>query len=515
MSQAEALLNQAARNGMYTASPATEPHIVIGQDRVITVPAELKRLAVQYDHNIETVTFDCPRYWDGVDMSVMNIYINLERRDRAKTLIQAEKVTVDAEDDTMMHFEWTIGRFVTMLEGDIKFNVCIKSVDNDGNEAEHWNSELCTDCYISKGLEGESLPEAPQPDIITYLQMRMDEILASGMTVQVSMEKVDTELIIRITAPDRTEEFRLVDGITPHIGDNGHWWIGDEDTGAIASPYPEDFMDGAVYDPDGHETDIFQYVEENGVPKEDSAKWSSRMSPEVYDPQGKKTDMFQYVHDNAVSPEDRAKWDGKSEFSGVYDDLRNKPTIPEPTVISNSFTDDNPNHAASAAAVKEAYTVAKNAMVGVISEGTGSFEVYTGGTSNDKIWNIGNSMGHFGMRDPFLYWYTLGDLLFICFEVDFDGRYPDNAYCRLTGITPIKAFGTANKACFMAGLNGEIHGGSNDYILYTGHMGAEVQCVTDGELLVHFHSGLMTSGQSTSRWLVRGCIVGLCKDILA
>lgn len=515
MSQAEALLNQAARVGMYTASPATEPHIVIGPDRVIAVPDELKRLGVQFDHNIETVTFDCPRYWDDTDISEMNLYINFERRDRAKTIIQAENVVVDPYDQSMIHFEWTIGRFVTMLEGDLKFNVCAKTVDNDGNEVEHWNSELCKECYISKGLETNSASGDPQPDIITYLQSRMDEILATDMTVKVSMEKVDNELVVGITAPDRTEEFRLVDGVTPHIGENGHWWIGDKDTGAIASPYPEDFMDAAVYDPQGKQTDIFQYVAENGVPKADSAKWHSRMSPGVYDPQGKRTDMFQYVHDNAVSPEDRAKWDGKSDFDGYYDDLRNKPVIPVQPIVSNSFTDDSPNHAASAAAVKEAYTVAKNAMVGVISEGTGSFEIYTGGTSNDKIWNIGSSMGHFGMRDPFLYWYILGDLLFICFEVDFDGRYPDNAYCRLTGITPIKAFGTANKACFMAGLNGEIHGGSNDYILYTGHMSAEVQCVTDGELLVRFRSGLMTSGQSTSRWLVRGCIVGLCKDILA
>ena len=48
-----------------------EPHIVIGYDRVVTVPDQLKRLAVQYDHDIETVTFDCPRYWGKHDMSQM------------------------------------------------------------------------------------------------------------------------------------------------------------------------------------------------------------------------------------------------------------------------------------------------------------------------------------------------------------------------------------------------------------------------------------------------------------
>ena len=42
----------------YTADSATEEHIVVGADRFITVPDSLKRIAVQFDHNIETVTFD-------------------------------------------------------------------------------------------------------------------------------------------------------------------------------------------------------------------------------------------------------------------------------------------------------------------------------------------------------------------------------------------------------------------------------------------------------------------------
>lgn len=54
----------------------TEPHFVINDNRVISVPSELRTIAVQYDHNIETVTFDCPRYWDGHDMSKMVVYIN-------------------------------------------------------------------------------------------------------------------------------------------------------------------------------------------------------------------------------------------------------------------------------------------------------------------------------------------------------------------------------------------------------------------------------------------------------
>ena len=52
-----------------------------------------------------------------------------------------------------MHFTWTIDKNVTLVTGKIVFLVCVKNIDKDGKEINHWNSELCKDCYISEGLE--------------------------------------------------------------------------------------------------------------------------------------------------------------------------------------------------------------------------------------------------------------------------------------------------------------------------------------------------------------------------
>lgn len=78
MDKAEELLNTLDVNdeNLYPVSPEEEAHIVIGKDRVITVPPDLRRLGVQYDKNVESVTFDCPRYWDGIDLLNMAMYIN-------------------------------------------------------------------------------------------------------------------------------------------------------------------------------------------------------------------------------------------------------------------------------------------------------------------------------------------------------------------------------------------------------------------------------------------------------
>lgn len=126
MGQAEELLQRAAST--WTARPESEPHIIIDEDRRITVPDALKRIAVQGDHNIETVTFDCPRYWDDHDLSKMHIYINYMRPDKSPGSRIAENVRVDDEDDSIIHFDWTISNHVSEFKGNLSFLVCAREI---------------------------------------------------------------------------------------------------------------------------------------------------------------------------------------------------------------------------------------------------------------------------------------------------------------------------------------------------------------------------------------------------
>lgn len=147
-----------------------EPHIVIDENRVITVPDSLKRLAVQFDHNIETVTFDCPRYWDGQDLSQMVLYINyISKKTKAKGCCLATNIIVDSEDENLIHFDWTISNNASKTKGALYFLVCAKTVDEEGNEDLHWNSELCEDTYISEGLECDEQIVEKYPDVLTQL----------------------------------------------------------------------------------------------------------------------------------------------------------------------------------------------------------------------------------------------------------------------------------------------------------------------------------------------------------
>lgn len=185
---------------LYTADQEIEPHIAVSSDRYITVPDELKRIAVQFDNNVETVTFDCPRYWDGLDMSKMQIYINYMRPDKVLGMAQATDICINEIDPTIMHFNWLITKHLTLVKGKISFLVCVKKVDNNGNEENHWNSELNQEMYISEGLECEEIMVELYPAIITQLLTRMDlvEIIASPGKIEeyVNESLKDNELFL-------------------------------------------------------------------------------------------------------------------------------------------------------------------------------------------------------------------------------------------------------------------------------------------------------------------------------
>lgn len=178
MSKADELLNSLSEDdiSLQLVNPETEPHIVIGEDRIIAVPEELRRIAVQYDHDVETVTFDCPRYWDGLDMSELSIYINYMRKDRYVACYKATDIVVDGTDPNIMHFNWTVSRNVSEVKGELKFLVCIKKGDSEGYEVNHWNSELNSEMYISEGLEVEPSILDPYPDIISQWNDEVQQV---------------------------------------------------------------------------------------------------------------------------------------------------------------------------------------------------------------------------------------------------------------------------------------------------------------------------------------------------
>ena len=174
------------------ADESTMQHIVINQDRSVAVPSLLKKSIVQRDHNIERLTFDCPRYWYGKDISTLNIYVNYisvikkaKGEDPGSSL--CEKVVIDENDQDILHFDWIITDNVSEDMGGLIFLVCAKSVDSDGNEDVHWNSHLCKEMEVQEGLEASDSIVNKYPDVIESILAKLGkqiEFRNSGTAIQ-------------------------------------------------------------------------------------------------------------------------------------------------------------------------------------------------------------------------------------------------------------------------------------------------------------------------------------------
>lgn len=174
MSLAEELLNSYEDEEEIVAYSDDEPHIVVNADRTITVPDVLKSIAVQYDNNVETVTFDCPRYWDEHDFSTMHIYINFTRPDGYMNNNSVKNIRVSDTDDSIIHFDWTLGEDVTRASGKLSILVCIKNLETDLRP--HWNSRINQDLTIEPGMEMYTAEAETSPATIATIVERIEKL---------------------------------------------------------------------------------------------------------------------------------------------------------------------------------------------------------------------------------------------------------------------------------------------------------------------------------------------------
>ena len=108
--------------------PENEPVIEINADlRHITIPEELKDIAVTGDHLCETIYFSCPRYFDGEDLSNHSCiirYINA-----GNEYGECDVVDITTENDRIK-FGWSIDNKATRYSGIIKFTVQFETISD-------------------------------------------------------------------------------------------------------------------------------------------------------------------------------------------------------------------------------------------------------------------------------------------------------------------------------------------------------------------------------------------------
>lgn len=229
-------------------------YVSIGEDKNITVPEVLKKSIVQYDHNMQKITFKCPRYWYGVDISEMVIRVNYAPS--AKT-ITADDVktdvctilTTDTSDLDYFYFQWKITRGLTENKGGFYFLVCATTTDTDGNIDQHWNTNLCKDMVVMEGMEpNTAMLMQVYPDIIANLLQRVTTLESNGTgsgsssgVISIEQTTASTEdggeNIITVTMADgNIKEIIIYNGSKGSDGEDGN----DGTDGKTAYEYAKD-----------------------------------------------------------------------------------------------------------------------------------------------------------------------------------------------------------------------------------------------------------------------------------
>lgn len=146
--------------------------------RTISVPDAYRILGVESDESVKVVPFQCPKMVeDDVDLTDFTLYINYVNAGGDFDIYSIENVKESGENIT---FDWIIRRSVTARRGTIRFILCAKRSDDEGNIIQEWNTTINDECESLEGLEGAPSIADQYPDIIQQILEKLQEITGGG-----------------------------------------------------------------------------------------------------------------------------------------------------------------------------------------------------------------------------------------------------------------------------------------------------------------------------------------------
>ena len=120
------LLNNSYSAVTLIAQDNDEPTLTIDSNlRKITVPQQLYNIGVAGDHLCEEIFFECPRYFDGNDLSEHDCVVRYVNAGKEYGEFNVTNMTVN--DDSLL-FGWKIDNYVTRYSGVINFTVQFNTV---------------------------------------------------------------------------------------------------------------------------------------------------------------------------------------------------------------------------------------------------------------------------------------------------------------------------------------------------------------------------------------------------
>lgn len=270
----EELLNASNEVATCTVNPDT---------REIIVPEKYKILGVFSDEKVTKIPFTCPKVvGNNVDLTEYNLYINYQNAIGRHNAYLVDDVAVSGDNIT---FSWLLSRDVTLSSGVVKYSICAKKLNGDSISNE-WNTTIANGVVI-QGLEatqaiveensdiieailskahthanksvldkfaeadgkptydGKALGGASTSEGVSYTNAQLPNAAnvktALDELVPKSHSHANKDALDKLSVSNGKLQYngsnvglkgdKGTNGTTPHIGDNGNWYLGTTDTG--------------------------------------------------------------------------------------------------------------------------------------------------------------------------------------------------------------------------------------------------------------------------------------------
>ncbi len=257
MATTEELLAQLEADAQSDETPVC---VIDPETRTVTVPPEYQLLGVENDKKVERLYFQCPKIvGDNQDLSQdYQLFMNYQNANGDPDAYHIDDMEVDGDNIT---FSWLLEENVTKYRGDIQFafGAIIPGDEAEDPDKNRWNTTINTDCTCLVGLKCTQQVAESNPDALVQIWAAIDELKAGGggsgtpgkdgvgidrIEKTSTQELVDTYTIY--LTDESTYTFTVTngkdgnpgakgdpgeDGITPTIGENGNWHLGETDTG--------------------------------------------------------------------------------------------------------------------------------------------------------------------------------------------------------------------------------------------------------------------------------------------
>lgn len=188
--------------------------LVISNDlRTIAIPNTVRNLGVESDDEVLRLHFKMPRYIGDIDLSAFSTRINYLNAEGEGDVYMVDDAVIT--EDTIL-FSWLVGPTATAYKGDTHFNVCMKIVNDEGYIEREYNTTPAV-LPVLKGLETDERALTMYSDI---LEQWKRDLFGIGDTVEARIVAKGNEVLESVSEI--------------HIGENGNWWVGKNDTGTQA-----------------------------------------------------------------------------------------------------------------------------------------------------------------------------------------------------------------------------------------------------------------------------------------